>query len=185
MRTSWVLILCVLSTVSLWGDQGIFGGRTDYVKFTAGEVSFSHPEDWRVLPSPPPLAANLSKGDDLTFTIIKNPVEFPTSLNEAFIEYESQELRKQFPNATEFLTTQINHRTLGNVMQVEFTTPPAATGRNKRALRHRFLAVPAGLAVFRIFCVARADEFVKRHQPVFDRVIDSLIITPQAKTGGE
>jgi hypothetical protein len=45
--------------------------------------------------------------------------------------------------------------------------------------------VPAGLAVFRIFCVARADEFVKRHQPVFDRVIDSLIITPQAKTGGE
>jgi hypothetical protein len=185
MRIHLVAILCVLPVTSLWAEQGIFGGRTDFIKFAAGDVTFIYPEDWRVLPSPPPLVANLSKGDDLTFTIIRNTVEFPPSLNEAFIEYESQSLRKQFPNATEFLTTQINHRTLGDVMQVDFTTPATKGARNSRPLRHRFLAVPAGLAVYRIFCVARADEFVKRHQPVFDRVIDSLIITPQTKTGGE
>jgi hypothetical protein len=185
MRIRLLAIFFLLSTVSLRADQGIFGGRTDYIKFTAVDVTFTYPEDWRVLPSPPPLVANLSKGDDLTFTIIKNPVEFPPSLNEAFIDYESQELRKQFPNATDFLTTQINHRTLGEVMQVDFTTPPAKSGRNRRALRHRFIAVPAGLAVYRIFCVARADEFAKRHQPVFDRVLDSLVITPQTKTGDE
>ena len=146
-------------------------------------MTFSYPEDWRTVPIPPPTVAAFSKGDDLSFTIVKSPVDFPPSLNEAFIEYESQELRKSYPNATEFLTTQISHRTLGDVMQVDFTTP-ATKGRNNRPLRHRFLAVPAGLAVYRIFCVARADEFVKRHQPVFDRVIDSLMITPQTKSGG-
>ena len=184
MRIRMVATVCVLSTVSLWAEQGIFGGRTDYVKFTTGDVTFSYPEDWRAAPVPPPIIAAFSKGDDLAFTVIRNPVDFPPSLNEAFIEYESQELRKSYPNATEFLTTQINHRTLGDVMQVDFTTPAIKGGRNSRPLRHRFLAVPAGLAVYRIFCVARADEFVKRHQPVFDRVIDSLMITPQTKSGG-
>jgi hypothetical protein len=173
-----VAILCVLSSAPVWADQGIFGGRTDFRKFSSGDVVFTYPEDWRAVPIPPPTIAAFSKGDDLSFTIIRSQAEFPTSLNEAFIEYESQELRKQYPNATEFLTTQIKHRTLGDIMQVDFTLPAPKTGRNTRPLRHRFLAVPAGLAVYRIYCVARADEFAKRHQPTFDRVIDSLIITP-------
>ena len=188
MRTHQpIAILCAFSllfSVSLAAEQGIFGGRADFRKFTTNDVSFSHPEDWRSLPLPPPTVVAFSKGDDLTFTITRTLVEFPTSFNEAFVGYESQELRKQFPDATDFLTSPVKHRTLGEILQVDFTRPKS--GRNNRPLRHRFLAVPAGLAVYRIYCVARADEFAKRHEPIFDRVIDSLVITPPLpKAGGQ
>ncbi|HEU5074275.1 MAG TPA: hypothetical protein VFU02_08880 [Polyangiaceae bacterium] len=180
-----VAVLCVLSSVSLGAGQGIFGGRTDFTKFTAADVVFSHPEDWRAVPLPPPTIAAFSKGDDLTFSITRTNVEFPTSFNEAFAEYESQEVRKLFPGATDFRTAPVVHRTLGEILQVEFTLPAQKGSRNSRPLRHRILAVPAGLAVYRIYCVARADEFVKRHQPIFDKVIDSLIITPQPPKAGD
>ena len=182
LRTA--VVLACLVTVTLSADQGIFGGRTDFRRFSTSEVVFDHPEDWRALTLPPPTIAAFSKGDDLTFTITRTPVEFPPSFNEAFVEYESQALRKQFPDATEFLTSPVKHRTLGEILQVDFTRPGAKSGRNNRPMRHRFLAVPAGLAVYRIYAIARADEFAKRHQPVFDKVIDSLVITPpQPKTG--
>ena len=147
-------------------------------KFSNGEVVFTYPDDWRALPLPPPTAAAFNKGEDMTFTITKNTVEFPSSLNEAFVEYESQELRKQFPEATDFLTASVTHRTLGEILQVDFTQPAARSGRGNRPMRHRFYAVPAGLAVYRIYCVARADQFTRRYEPIFDKVIDSLVLSP-------
>ena len=171
-------IFCVLFSTMVSAEQGFFGGRAEFKKFSTGDVVFSHPDDWRTLPVPPPTVAALSKGDDLTFTITRTMVEFPSTLNEAFVAYESDALRKQFPTATDFLTAPVKHRTLGEILQVDFTVPGAKSGRNNRPLHHRFLAVPAGLAVYRIYCVARADEFAKRHQPIFDKVIDSLVITP-------
>jgi hypothetical protein len=182
MRTRhFVMTMCLLLTVSLSADQGIFGGRPDFEKFSTGDLVFTHPDDWRALPVPPPTIAAFSKGNDLTFTVTRTNVDFPTSFNEAFVEYESQALRKQFPTGTDFLTSPVKHRTLGEILQVDFTLPAAQGSRNNRPMRYRFLAVPAGLAVYRVYCVARADQFAERHQPVFDKVIDSMVITPQPK----
>lgn len=167
----------ILYTMALLAALGAVALAADK-KFSNGEVVFTYPDDWRSLPLPPPTVAAFNKSDDLTFTITKNTVEFPTSFNEAFVEYESQELRKQFPAATDFLTAPVNHRTLGEIMQVDFTQPPAPSSRGNRPMRHRFYAVPAGLAVYRIHCVARADQFTKRHEPTFDKVMDSLVVSP-------
>jgi hypothetical protein len=189
MRSQFtVAVLCILFSTMAWAEQRprIFGGSDSrFTKFTSGDIVFSHPDDWRHIAVPPPTVAAFTKGDDLSFTITRTPVDFPQSYNEAFVEYESQALRKQYPDATDFLTTAVKHRTLGEILQVDFTRASAQSGRNSRPLRHRFLAVPAGNYVYRVICVARADEFAKRHEPVFDRVIDSLVITPpQPKAAG-
>lgn len=178
-----VAILCLLFTTAAWADQRIFGGEARMTKFSTADVAFNHPTDWRRIAVPPPTVATFTKGDDLSFSITRTAVDFPQSYNEAFVEYESQALRKQYPDAKDFLTTAVKHRTLGEILQVDFTVTPAS-GRNNRPLRHRFLAVPAGNYVYRVVCMARADEFAKRHEPIFDRVIDSLVITPPQVDAG-
>jgi hypothetical protein len=175
------MIGLVLSTAAA---AQLFGSSQDFEKFSAADVVLNYPEDWRQLPLPPPTVVAFTRGNDASFSITRTAVDFPPSYNEAFVDYEVQSLRRQNPDATDFVAVGVKHRTLGEILQVDFTRPPAKTGRNNRAMRHRFFAVPAGNYIYRVYCVARADEFVRRYEPLFNRIIDSLVITPpQVKTG--
>jgi hypothetical protein len=163
--------MCVLLCATVWAEQ------RDFRKFSSGDVTLGYPDDWRQIPVPAPTIAAFTKGEDVSLTITRTYVEFPASINDAFVEYETQSLRKDHATATEFAATTITHRTLGEILQVDFNEA-RVSGRNSRAFHHRFLAIPAGNYVYRVAFVARADEFAKRHEPVYGKVIDSLIITP-------
>jgi hypothetical protein len=180
MRTyTTVGILCAVLCSTVWAEQRprFLGGDAKMRKFAAGDVALSYPDDWRQIPVPAPTIAAFSKGDDASVGITRAFVEFPPSINEAFVEYENQSMRRDHPAATEFASATVTHRTLGEILQIEFTET-RAVGRNKRVFRHRFLAIPAGNYVYRVMFAARADEFAKKYGPLIDQVIDSLVITP-------
>jgi hypothetical protein len=177
-----VLVFTVLWTVSLTADAvpSLVSERStqDMERFTSADVTFNYPENWRQIAVPLPTIATFARGDDLSFSINRQSVEYPENLNEAFIQYELENFRKNYPDATGLTSRVVTHKTLGEILQVEFIRPKGGGG-SRRPLRLRIFVIPAGTNIYRVVCLARADEFTRRHEPVFNQMMDSLVITPQ------
>jgi hypothetical protein len=175
------LVLCTLSFASLYTEAfpPLTAASEQLEKFNSGDVSFDYPDNWRVNAVVLPTVALLSRGDDLSLTIVRSDFEFPQTFNEVFAQYEADAIRKQYPDAAEFSSRAVMHKTVGQMLQVDFVRPKGTNpSRAGRPMRVRVYAVPAGRSVYRIICLARADEFARRHEPVFIRMMDSLVITP-------
>ena len=182
-RTIILLIACtmcssVLTIASVDGHLAT-GIAAQLDRFNSGDVVFDYPDNWRLLALPPPVVAGITRNDELSFTISKETLEFPQTFTQPFAEYETDRLRKDYPDANEFTSRPIKHKTLGEILHVDFVRPKGGQpGRNGRPLRLRVYSIPAGRSIYRVVCLARADEFAKRHEPTFQRIMDSLVITP-------
>jgi hypothetical protein len=125
------------------------------------------------------VVAGITRGNDLSFTISRETLEFPQTFNQPFAQYETDRIRRDYPDATEFASSAIKHKTLGEILQVDFVRPKGGQpGRGGRPMRLRIYSIPAGRSVYRVVCLARADQFARQHEPVFNRIMDTLVITP-------
>ncbi len=148
-------------------------------RFNSGDVVFAYPDNWRLIALPPPVVAGITRNNDLSLTISREMLEFPQTFTQPFAQYESDRIRKDYPDATEFTSGAVKHKTLGEILQVDFVRPKGGQpGRGGRPMHLRVYSIPAGRYVYRVVCLARADEFAKRHEPVFQRIMESLVITP-------
>jgi hypothetical protein len=180
-----VIVLFLLVSSALSAEQWPFRGATKFQKFTSADVAFEYPDDWRRTMVPPPVVALFTKGSELSFTVNRSDVDFPQAYNEAFEDYERKSVPGTYPGAANVSSKPIVHPTLGQILQIDFTQPgPTEAGRRPRPMRLRLYSVPVDRFVYRIVCLARADQFEKQHEPVFKRMMDSLVITPPTRKEG-
>lgn len=176
-----VLVLCLLPVIG--GVEGLgtsVSARQKFQKFASADVTFDYPDNWEQMTLPPPTRAAFRRNAELSFVVNRAAVDYPEEFNEAFAALEVKSVPDDFPGATAITSRAIAHPVLGRILQIDFTRTAAQSGRNTRPLHLRLFAIPAGRFIYRIICTARADEFASRHEPVFKRMIDSLVITPPA-----
>jgi hypothetical protein len=179
-----VIMSCLLFSPRLGAEQGFFGGGPKYRRFTAPGVSFEHPDDWQQIAVPPPVVALFTKAQETSFTVNRSPVAFPQVFNQEFAAYEGKLVLQAYPGVSAINSKPIVHPKLGQLLRIDFMKPgtPQARDRRARQLQLRLFSIPGEAFVYRIACVAPADEFAKRYEPIFTHMIDSLVITaPQTQ----
>jgi hypothetical protein len=174
-----VIVSCLLFSSRLGAEQGIFGGGPKYRRFNAAGVSFEHPDDWQQMTVPPPVVALFTKGQETSFTVNRSPVDFPQVFNQEFAAYEAKLVPQAYPGASAISSKPIVHARLGQLLRIDFMKPGTAQARDRRArqLQLRLFSIPSEAFVYRITCVAPAEEFAKRYEPIFTHMIESLVIT--------
>lgn len=181
VRYLLILNLCAVLSASVAEHAWSTAVAAQFEKFNSGDVAFDYPDNWRLIALPAPVVAGITRGNELSFTISRTSVEYPQAFNEAFAQYETETIRKQYPDATDFTSGTVKHKTLGEILQVDLIRPKGGQpGRGGRPLRLRLYSIPAGRSVYRVICLSRADEFARRHEPVFNRMLETLVITPPA-----
>lgn len=179
-----VIVSCLLFSSRLGAEQGFFGGGPKYRRFSATGVSFEHPDDWQQVMVPPPVVALFTKGQETSFTVNRSPVNFPQVFNPEFAAYEAKLVSQAYPGTSAISSKPVVHPKLGQLLRIDFTKPGTAQTRDRRArpLQLRLFSIPSEAFVYRITCVAPAEEFAKRYEPIFTHMIDSLVITaPQTQ----
>ena len=178
-----VIVSCLLCSTRLGAEQGFFRGEPKYRRFTGAGVSLDYPEDWQQMTVPPPIVALFTKGQETSFTVNRDSVDFPQVFNQDFAAYEAKAIPQEYPGATSIAAKPIVHPKLGQLLRVDFVKPGTTQGgRRPRQLQLRLFSIPAKTFVYRVTCVAPSEEFAKRYEAVFTHMIDSLVITaPQGQ----
>jgi hypothetical protein len=174
-----VMVSCLLFPSTLSAAQGLFGGQTRYRRFSAPGVSFEHPDDWQQITVPPPIVALFTKGQETSFTVNRDRIDFPQVFNEDFAAYETKSIPQGYPGATTISAKPVVHPKLGQLLRIDFMRPGTPQGRDRRArqLQLRVFSIPGEAFVHRVTCAAPSDEFAKRYEPIFTHMIDSLVLT--------
>ena len=133
---------------------------------------------------PPPIVALFTKGQETSFTVNRSPVDFPQVFNPEFAAYEAELVPQGYPGASAISSKPIVHPRLGQLLRIDFMKPGTPQGRDRRPrqLQLRLFSIPGEAFVYRITCVAPADEFAKRYEPIFTHMIDSLVITATSES---
>ena len=166
--------LCVVACSAL--DAAQFGGEQKYKRFTSPELVLEVPDNWtQHVAVTPPVLLLFTRGNDTSFRIDRQAVPFDQTFDQIFTKNESEILQKKFPNASGLTTSTITHPGLGPILQIDFTLPAS---QGSRAARFRQYSIPVQANIYRVLCVARADQFDKQYARMFTRMIASLAVTP-------
>jgi hypothetical protein len=179
-----VIVSCLLFSTRLGAEQGFLRGEPKYKRFNAAGVSFDYPEDWQQATLPPPIVAHFIKGQETSFTVTRDSVDFPQVFNEDFAAYEAKSIPEDYPGATSIVAKPILHPKLGQLLRVDFVKPGTVLvgGRRPRQLQLRLFSIPAKTFVYRVTCVAPSEEFAKRYESIFTHMINSLVVSaPQTQ----
>lgn len=168
------LALCVLCSAGVAAEQ--FGGEPKYKRFTSSAVMFDVPDNWNQQAAVvPPILVLFTRGNETSFSVQHRAVPFPQQFDPIFIRTETDLIPKNFPDATGLTTTTITHPSLGPMLQIDFTRPAV---QGSRPIRVRQYSIPKDANVYRVVCMARADQFDRQYARMFTRMISSLAVTP-------
>lgn len=170
-----VTIVCLLAVSA--SNARELGEAQDVRRFESPDVQIDYPSGWEQTAVPPTLIAFI-EDPELSFTVSRTMFEFSQKFDKIFVEEEQRLLSELYPDATRIASQTVDLKALGQALQVDFRRLGPQNGRNQRMLRFRLYSIPIGRFVYRLFCVARDDQFDSRHVATFNRMISSLAIKP-------
>ena len=186
-RTASVgIAVLLMSSVIDAGQLGrLFGRDQKFKPYKSAALTMEYPDNWIQHPSLGNVVVMFSTSRaDTSIAVERVRLSQPlvaAEMSDLSANLEAEDIKEQYPDATEIKSVLAAHPTLGRVIRSEYKRPGSAGPA--RPDRVRQFSIPSGSFLYKIIFRAREADFAKQ-APLFDHVISTVkIIDAPAKEG--